>query len=59
MIYEPNNINRYLWFSENIKFEIISDRQNTLNHFKSHADDKYSPHSRENFSQSVQINALM
>ena len=34
-IQKSNDINRYLKFSDNIRFELISDKQNTSNHYKS------------------------
>ena len=33
---KSNDINHYLKFSDNIRFELISDTQNTSNHYKSH-----------------------
>ena len=35
-IQKSNDINHYLKFSDNIRFELISDTQNTSNHYKSH-----------------------
>ena len=34
-IQKSNDINHYLKFSDNIRFELISDKQNTSNHYKS------------------------
>ena len=35
-IQKSSDINNYLKFSDNIRFELISDTQNTSNHYKSH-----------------------
>ena len=35
-IQKTNDINHYLKFSDNIRLELISDTQNTSNHYKSH-----------------------
>ena len=34
-VQKSNDINHYLEFSDNIRFELISDKQNTSNHYKS------------------------
>ena len=35
-IQKTNDINHYLKFSDSIRLELISDTQNTSNHYKSH-----------------------
>ena len=43
-IQKSSDINHYLKFSHNISFELISDTQNTSNHYKSHESNEPGVH---------------